>query len=117
MSLMSIRMQAETMRSLGFAAISPVYAMIGTPLDHPSRVLYFQNLTDKLIYFSFDGVNDHFSLPFSAYFVLDTSANRTGPTEQIFFTQGQRIYARCDAGPGVPTAGTVNVSTFYGSNY
>lgn len=115
MSFMSIKMQAEPMKSLAFGAISPVYALLGT-LDNPSRVLYFNNLTDKLLHFSFDGVHDHFSLPAAGYFVLDESANRTGPTEQLFFAQGQRIYVRCDAGPGVPTAGTVNVSTFYGAN-
>lgn len=115
MSFMSIKMQAEPLKSLAFGAISPVYALLGT-LDHPSRVLYFSNQTDKLLYFSFDGINDHFSLPFSGYFVLDTSSNRTGPTEQIFFPQEQRIYVRCDAGPGVPTAGTANVTTFYGAN-
>lgn len=115
MSYMSIKMQVEPMNSLAFGAVSPVYALLGT-LNNPSRVLYFNNLTDKILHFSFDGINDHFSLPASGYFVLDTSANRTGPTEQIFFPQGQRIYVRCDPGIGIPTAGTVNLTTFYGAN-
>jgi hypothetical protein len=118
MAITSLRMYAEPLREIGFAAISPVYMGIGDGIDHPARVLYFQNLTDRLIYFSFDGINDHFSLPALGYFVLDISANKTGPTEALYFSQGQRIYARCGAGaPGLPTAGTVQYATFYGSNY
>ena len=117
MAITSLRMYAEPIRELGFAAISPVYMGIGAGLSHPSRTLYFQNLTDKLIYFSFDGINDNFSLPSLGYFVLDVSANRTGPTEAIYFSQGQRIYARSLPGAGIPTAGVVQVSTFYGTNY
>ena len=116
MSISSIRMFSEPLRELGFAAISPVYMGIGAGLEHPSRVLLFQNLTDKLVYFSDDGINDKFSLPALGYFVLDESANRTGPTEAIFYPIGQRFYVRCLAG-NVPTAGVVQVSTWYGTNF
>ena len=112
---LAIRMLAEPLRSLGFAAISPVYMGVGNGFSNPSRILYVQNLTDKLLYFSFDGVDDHFTLPALGYILLDVTTNQT--TSQAFFiSQGQRIYVRSLAGPGIPTAGIVSVSTFYGAN-
>jgi hypothetical protein len=113
---LSIRMLAEPLRSIAFGAISPVYMGIGNGLANPARILYIQNLTDRLMFFSFDGVDDHFTLPTLGYILLDVTTNQTTP-QAFYISQGQRIYVRSLAGPGIPTAGEVYVSVFYGANF
>jgi hypothetical protein len=111
-STLSVRMLAEPLRSLGFASISGTYMGIGTPLVYPSRLLFIQNLTDAQMLFSFDGVNDHFTLPASSNFVFDITTNQQHESG-IYFSVGTRLYVK---EVGSPSMGSVYVSTFYGSN-
>lgn len=111
-STLSVRMLAETIRSLGFASISNAYMGIGTPLVYPSRLLFIQNLTDAQLMFSVDGVNDHFTLPGSSNFVFDITTNQQQESG-IYFSVGTRFYVK---EVGIPSSGTVYISSFYGSN-
>lgn len=111
-STLSVRMLAEPLRSLAFGSISGAYMGIGTPLVFPSRLLFIQNLTDAQLLFSFDGVNDHFTLPASSNFVFDITTNQQHEAG-IYFSVGTRIYVK---EVGLPSMGNVYVSTFYGSN-
>lgn len=111
MSLLSIRMRAETLRSLGFASISGTYARIGTSLIHPARQILVQNLTDETVVFSFDGVNDHFVLPASGFFLSDITSNKS-IAQGWFMAEGDALYVK---EVGNPTTGSVYFSVFYGS--
>ena len=112
-SSQSIRVLAEPVRSVAFGSVSGTYMGIGSPLDHPSRIIFVQNLTDELLMFSFDGVNDHFPLPSNGFLLVDISSNKTS-TSGFFLSEGQRLYVR-DVGVA-PGSGSVYFSTFYGSN-
>lgn len=108
---LSIRFMAEAVRELAFGSMGASYMGIGTTLTKPVRMLYIQNLTDALLMFSFDGVEDHFPLPSNGYVILDITANKT--LEQGFFLgEGQRMYVKNITSP---SAGSVYVSTFYGA--
>lgn len=111
-STLSIRMLAEPLRTLGFASISGTYMGIGTPLAFPSRLFFVQNLTDALLSFSLDGVDDHFVLPPNSNFVFDVTTN-TPQTLGCYISVGTRLYVK---EIGVPASGSVYVSSFYGSN-
>ena len=50
----SVRVRYEILRSLGFAAISGVYAGVGTPFANGVRILKVTNLTDANLLISFD---------------------------------------------------------------
>ncbi len=109
---LAIRLLPETVRTLGFAAMDAAYMGVGVAFTRPCRILHIQNLTDALLMFSFDGVNDHFPLAASGYLLMDITSNKT--IEQGFFlAEGQRLYVReLDD----PTSGSVYITAFYGSD-
>jgi hypothetical protein len=108
----SVRMLAESQRSLLFSSISNTYMGIGTPLEFPSRLSWVLNLTDALLQFSIDGVHDHFPLPPNSNFVFDIVTNQAQGSG-IYLSVGQRVYVK---EIGVPSMGSVYFCTFYGSN-
>lgn len=110
-STLAVRMLGEPIRSIDQATIGPAYMGIGTPLVYPSRLLFIQNLTDAQLMFSLDGVNDNFTLPAASNFVFDITTNQQ-QTMGIYFATGTRIYVK---EVGVPSSGSVYVSSFYGS--
>ena len=107
---LAIRLRAETVRTLGFASIGVAYMGIGAAMAHPIRIFHLQNLTDALLTFSFDGINDHLVLPGNAFILLDVTSNKT-ITTGFFLSEGDRIYVKQN---GVPTTGAVYLSVFYG---
>lgn len=107
----SKRVYPETARSLAFGAIGAAYAGIGTALENPSRMLLIQNLTDEILWFSFNGVDDHFPINSNVSMVLDVTAN-AAIAQGFFVAEGQRIYVKR---LNVPTTGSVYVTSFYGA--
>lgn len=112
-STLSVRMLLEPLRSLAFGSIGAAYMGIGTPLDNPSRLLIIQNLTDATLIFSINGVDDHLILPSQSNIVLDVTTNQS-QTQGTYFSVGTRVYVKRF---GIPTSGSVYVSTLYGSTY
>lgn len=110
MSITSINMVPETIRELGFAAIGAGYVSIGTPLDKPSSIIILMNLTDETLMFSFDGVNDHLALPANGHLTLDITANKTNQAGALFYREGGSLYVKQI---GVPTSGSVYLTSFY----
>lgn len=108
---LAVKFAAEPLRSLAFGSISGTYAGIGTPFDHPIRQLYIQNLTDKTLVYSFNGVDDHFKLPEQGFLLLDVTANKT-QQGGWYVAEGTRIYVKQDS--AAATAGEAVVSAFYG---
>lgn len=107
---LAIRLRAETLRSLGFASIGATYMGIGSPFLHPIRIFELQNLTDALLLFSFDGINDHIALPAQGFILLDVTANKT-ITSGFFLAEGDRVYVKESE---TPTTGSVYVTAFFG---
>jgi len=112
MSSQAIRLMAEEVRELGFAAIlgAGVYSGVGTAIDHPARMIVIQNLTDADVMFSFNGVTDHLPLRQYTSLVLDITGNKT-TTSGFYLAEGQRLYV---TQIGVPTVGSVYLTVFYG---
>ena len=107
---LDIRLVPETLRSLAFGSIGATYMGIGTALTEPSRILIIQNLTDAILLFSHDGVNDHLILNTLTSLVLDVTANKTIDTG-FYVAAGTRIYVKRS---GIATTGSVYVSSFHG---
>lgn len=108
----AIRLQAEPIRSLGFAAIVAGYTAVGSALLNPIRLLIVNNLTDKDVMLSFDGVNDHIAIGSKGSFVLDITSNK-GVAGGLFLAKGTIMYVKRI---GIPTSDSVYISTFYGDN-
>ena len=113
---MSLALKAmfEPVRPLGFAAIGAAYVGVGTSLNFPARIILIQNMTDAILMFSFDGINDHFPLLANAFLLVDLSSNKTLSTG-YFIAKGERLYVR-DMGTA-PTTGSVYFTTIYGIDY
>lgn len=107
----AIRLVPEAARSLAFGSIAAGYTGIGTAISNPVRILHIQNLTDVILMFSYDGINDHFPLASNAYLLLDITANKSRD-HGFYLAEGTRIYVKQD---GVPASGSVYVTVYYGS--
>lgn len=93
MSNISMVAQFEPQRSIGFAAIGVGYSGVGTAAAHPIRQFKIDNLTDALLQFSFDGVNDHFVMPANSFFLDDLTSNKAlGPN--FVLPEGTRLYVK-----------------------
>ena len=107
----AIKAVYDPLRSLGFGSIGVSYTGIGTALSNPARIIRIQNLTDALLFFSTDGVNDHEMISPNSFLLIDVGANKF--REQGYsFAEGTRFYVKESASP---TTGSVYVSVIYGS--
>lgn len=114
---LAIRLQPETARVTGFAAIAaayPAYIGIGAAMTKPIRIITLINLTDAAMMFSFDGINDHLPMTANGYLVLDITSNKTIP-QGFFLAEGQRLYVRQLDALEIPTSRGVYLTTFYGA--
>ena len=107
----AIRLLPESVRSLAFGSIGAAYTGVGTEITSPARILHIQNLTDSLLMFSYDGVNDHFPLPASGFLLLDITANKA-TEDGYYLSEGTRIYVKQIV---APSSGSVYVTVYYGS--
>jgi len=107
----AIRLVPEPIRSLGFASIGAVYMGVGTEITNPARILRIQNLTNELLFFSFDGVNDHEILASNSFLLLDITANKARD-HGYYLAEGTRLYVKEDS--ATPTSGSVYVTVYYG---
>jgi len=107
----AIRLVPEPIRTLGFASIGVTYMGIGTEITNPVRILRIQNLTNALLWFSFDGVNDHEALAANSFLLLDITANKAGGNG-YYLAEKTRIYVKENT---TPTDGSVYVTVYYGA--
>lgn len=112
MASLAKKLLFEPARSLAWGSIGGAYMGVGTAFDKPVRLIILQNLTDGIVWFSFDGVEDHIPLASISYIILDVTANKT-VDQGWFIGEGTRIYAKSLSGPF--TGGSVYVSTCYGA--
>jgi len=107
----AIRLTPEPVRSLDFSLIGAGYIGIGTEITNPARILRIQNLTNALLMFSYDGVNDHEPLAANSFLLLDITSNKSRE-QGYYLAEGTRIYVKRD---GIPTDGSVYVTVYYGA--
>lgn len=110
---MSFAVQAkfDPMRKLAYTGITDDYAAIGTKFTHEVRCIWINNDTDRELTFSFDGIEDHISLPALGYFFWDITSNRNRD-HGYFLPVGGKVYVRTETIN--PTTGRVTVSVMYG---
>ncbi len=68
----------EPLRIVASGTITGNYIALGTPLEHPARIIDITNLCNETLYLSIDGVNDHIVVPADAGKVKDICAARSG---------------------------------------
>ena len=112
MASLSVKLQFDPVRSVGYASISSTYVGIGTSLANAASQIFVQNLTNASLMFSFDGVNDHFPLPANGFFLNDIGSNRA-ISQAFFLAAGERLYVK---NIGTAMSGSVYFTVAYGYN-
>lgn len=107
----SARARFEILRSLGFAAITNNFAMVGTPFVNPIRIIKVTNTTDVNILVSFNGIDPIDILPASFYYLYDIGENKADCVGLLEVSAGDRIYVQAET--GLPTVGSVYVTAMY----
>lgn len=110
-SSMAVRILPETERSLGFGAITGVFAKVGTPLNHAALLLIFKNGTDTTMTFSWDGINDHMTVFSNETALLDIQSD-AGSSEILQAAQGTQFWVKQVA---APASGSVYINSFFGA--
>lgn len=105
------RAATENLRSIAFGSLTDTYMSLGTALENPARILVWQNLTNKTVFISDNGLNDKFVMPASGYFVLDLTANAS--IDGYFYAEGTQWYVR-GVTADLPTSGSVYLAVLYG---
>lgn len=109
MSLVSIKLVPETIKTIGFIAISASFTAIGSPSAHPASQFIINNATDAPMLFSFDGTSAHLFLEAHTSFVSNVTSNKS-IGQGLFLPVGTTVYVKQVTAPG---AGAVYVSIFY----
>jgi len=110
----AVRLLPEALRTLNFSGISTVYSPVGTSFNNACRLLYIVNNTNAILWFSLDGVTDHFVVPVTSSIIIDVTANRTDIGGALSIAMGTRVFVRGEPDTGgAPSSGDVFVSVFY----
>lgn len=105
-----IQLRADAQRSIAASSVGTGYTAIGASFPFPMRILKVDNLTDALLQFSFTGNTDHFVVPAGGFLLVDVCTNEV-QSSGLFISVGTILYVKQS---GVPTTGSVYVTTFYG---
>jgi hypothetical protein len=105
------RLVPQTIQTVAAAGIALGYNPLGAPLIAPAALFILQNDTDVSVFFSFDGVNDHFFLPTKGFLVLDLATNKS-LDRGAFFAQGTQVWVRLEF--AAATTSAVYLSMLYG---
>ncbi len=110
----AIRARFDTLRTIDFGDISATYAIIGTPLSAPARIIKLVNLTNENALISTNGIDDHDIIPAGSFALYDVTTNKTEQGGALFFAEGDRFYVKT-ATP--PSEGGVSLTVIYGSTF
>lgn len=103
----------EALRSIDSASFTGSYQTLGTPLDHPARLIKFVNNSNVDVTISWDGSTDHDFLPASSAVVYDVATNRQAISGvgQLLIADQTQFYASGGAGGG--NSGSVYLIVLY----
>jgi len=113
-SALSSRATYEPIRSIGWAAITNAYQIVGTAITEPVRILKIKNNTDADIMVSFDGVTDSDFFPASSGDVTDFTTNSANAADPLELPGRRLIYIK--AVGALPTSGDLYIVVIYANS-
>lgn len=90
-----------------FGTIADAYSAIGTAIGHPTRVFILWNKTNKDVWISLNGTDDHFPILAGGSMVIDDATNG------ISLPKGTVFYVKRFTAGDAPTSGSVILSIGY----
>lgn len=108
------RLLPAPLQQLAFDGILPEGLVNVAIFANPAREVLVQNLTNKSLYFSWDGLTNQFILPACSSYALDAASNK-GTSNTASIPQGYGIWVvpLSSDTADQPTSGGVYVSYFY----
>lgn len=110
---MSNLVRFDALRSLAFASITNNYVAVGTPFEHPMRVVHFINNTNGDMLVSFDGINDN-AVVLAETFVLYDLTSDQDVNEKFRFQQGTQLFVKYITAPTGPATGAFYAVAVFG---
>jgi hypothetical protein len=108
----SIKAKFGPMQSIDGTTLTGDYQAVAGDLTHAPRIVIMQNMTDKLIYISQNGIDDHLALSANSSIIIDLTANKTNRATYFAFPYNHKFYAKyADV---IPTEGDFYISYIYG---
>lgn len=113
MSTLSIKLQAEELKTLAFGDITDTYSVVETLYQNPVRIYHLQNLTNVNLVWSWDGITDNGVIAAGGFILLDITANKSLPEGQYLPRNGA-TYIRSFTGSN-PISGSVYLTLLFGA--
>ena len=104
------RFRIDPIRTAAFGVIGVNYSAVGTSLTEPARIFILNNLTDASVFFSIDGINDHFILPPNGFKLIDVTTNKVRD-DGFFVSDGTVFYVKRVS--SAPTSGSVYIEIIH----
>lgn len=88
-----------TLIAVAEASITNSYVAAGNPFASPVRMFRLVNATDGDLFFSLDGVNDHFFVPASSFVLYDLCTNKVDSATTFALQTGGQWYIKYSTNP------------------
>lgn len=98
MSNTGARLKPEAIREVAFGSITASFVQMGSTFAGPLRLLFLGNDSNEDLYFSVNGVDDHFKVKANSFRLIDLKTNDS------FIDAGQAVSVRGISG-SLPTSG------------
>lgn len=101
----------DEIRTLGFAGISAAYAVVGTALTSPARIVCFSNNTLGDLFFTDDNTKDKIFVKSGSFKLIDVQSNINPQFDDKYVLPiGTQFYVKQIT---APTSGDVYIEVFY----
>lgn len=101
----------DPVRTLAFGGISGTYAVVGSALAHPVRLICFTNNTNGDVFFSVDGSTNQLFVAAGSFKLFDLCTNRTNVQQGWMFAKNTQFYVKQST---APTSGAVYIECLWG---
>lgn len=101
----------DPIRTVASTAVSGTYALIGTPLTHPVRLICFTNNTDGDLFFSTNASDNMLFVAAGGFKLFDLTTNRYSREQYWVFPVGTQFYVKQST---APSKGNVFIECLWG---
>lgn len=109
---MAQQVKFETLRTVAFGGISGTYAVLGTPLVNPARLICITNNTNGDLLISVDGTTDVLFIPTLSFKLFDFATNRLNQDPTFVVPALTQFYVKQST---APSTGAVYLEVIYGA--
>lgn len=111
MSILSIQLRPEELRSLAAGSVGASYTNLGDPLSNAAVIFHLQNNTNDDILVSFFDDEDHEFVGVGSFLLIDVAANRSNTGSSRVIPAKTQVKVKHTG--SAPSTGTVYLATFY----